>query len=132
MAQVGCLGSRIIFETSDQRILTFTGFTQKISGRWSKHSIIGGKPLSEFNGPELRSVSFKVDLNALHGVPPRTTAEAIEEAVEKGLVYPLIIGSRRVGNYRWKISSMSENWDVIYSRGEVAKISLSITLEEYV
>ena len=41
MGMVGNFGSRITFQTSDQRILTFSGMTQKVSGKYAKHSIQG-------------------------------------------------------------------------------------------
>ncbi len=131
MAQIGCLGEQIVFSTSDQRILTFQGFTQKISGRWSKHAIIGCRPLSEFNGPELRRVTFKIMLDAKYGVRPRRMMETMEEMVEKGLVESLVIGNKKVGVNRWKMTEISEAWDIVYSGGELAKATVSITLEEY-
>ena len=43
MGMIGNFGSRIVFETSDRKILTFSGLSQKVSGKYSKHSIIGQK-----------------------------------------------------------------------------------------
>ena len=35
MGLIGNFGSRIVFETSDRRILTFSGMTRKVSGKYS-------------------------------------------------------------------------------------------------
>lgn len=131
MAQIGSLGSGIIFETSDRRILTFNKFVQKISGRWSTHDVIGEKPKSEFNGPGLRKVTFSIVLDAHLGVKPRKTMENMERMVERGEVEPLVVGSKRVGDGKWKMTDISEAWDYLYSRGEVVRATVDISLEEY-
>lgn len=128
---VGNLGKLITFKTSDQKILTFSNMQQNVSGRWSTHERIMRKPLSEFNGADLRSITFSIKLDAMLGVKPRKTLEKIEKAVEKGYVYPLVIGGKKVGKNKWKITKISEKWDVIYIAGELVKASLDISLEEY-
>lgn len=128
---VGNLGKLITFKTSDQKILTFSNMQQNVSGRWSSHDRIMRKPLSEFNGADLRSITFTIKLDAMLGVKPRKTLEKIEKAVEKGYVYALVIGGKKVGKNKWKITKISEKWDVIYSAGELVKASLDISLEEY-
>lgn len=128
---VGNLGKLITFQTSDQKILTFSNMQQSVSGRWATHERIMGKPLSEFNGADLRSITFSIKLDAALGVKPRKTLEKIEKAVENGYVYPFVIGGKKVGKNKWKITKISEKWDVIYNAGELVKASLDISLEEY-
>ncbi len=121
----------VIFETSDKRILAFSGLTQNVSGRWSSHAVIGKKEKSEFNGPGKRKVNFKMTFHAVYGICPKKMLETLEEMVEKGKIDYLVIGGRAVGENRFAITSMSEAWDVVYSGGELAKASVSVTLEEY-
>lgn len=128
---VGKFGD-IVFETSDKRILSFKGFKQTVSGRWSRHSIIGRKEVPEFNGPGNRKITFTITLNAVYGVRPRETLEKLENIVEKGYIDYLIIGGRPVGSNRFYISSISEDWITIYSGGELANATGTVTLEEYV
>lgn len=128
---VGKFGD-IVFETSDKRILSFKGFKQTVSGRWSRHSIIGRKEVSEFNGPGNRKITFSITLNAIYGVRPREMLEKIEDIIEKGYIDYLIIGGRPVGNNRFYIASMSEDWNTIYSGGELAIAIGTVTLEEYI
>ncbi|MBO5145005.1 MAG: phage tail protein [Lachnospiraceae bacterium] len=132
MGTIGNFGSRIIFETSDRRILTFSGMTQKISGKYAKHSIIGQKDRAEFTGPGNRSVSFKIILDVSMGIRPREIMDSIETAVETGEVEYLVIGGRPVGSNKYYISSVSEAMDVVMGRGEIVRATLNISMEEYV
>lgn len=128
---VGKFG-KIIFETSDKRILAFNNFTQSITGRWGSHSVIGKKEKAEFSGSGRRKITFKMDLNAVYGIRPREMLEVLEEMTEKGTVEYLVIGGKAVGENRFAITSMSETWNTVYSGGELAHASVTVTLEEYV
>lgn len=132
MGAIGNFGSRIVFETSDQRILTFTGMTQKISGKYSAHTVIGQKDRAEFTGPGNRSLSFKILLDASLGVRPRDVMDSIESAVENGEAEYMVIGGRPVGKNKFYISSVSEAYDVVMGKGEIVRASLNLSLEEYV
>lgn len=127
---VGKYGS-IIFETRDSRVVAFNSFTQNVSGRWSSHAVIGKKEKTEFNGPGKRKITFKMTFNATYGVRPREMLEKLEEMAEKGMVDYLVIGGRPVGDNRFAITAVSETWDTVYSGGELAKASVSVTMEEY-
>ena len=134
---IGSLGSLITFEVSTDKkgklkVLTFDKLSQKVSGRYSTHNIIGSKPKTEFLGADLRALSFNIHLSAMHGVKPRTTIENIEKAVESGTVLPFAVGSKKVGANKWVIESMSETWEEIYNKGELVSASLSLSLKEYV
>nr|DAH03542.1 MAG TPA: hypothetical protein [Caudoviricetes sp.] len=132
MAKIGYFGSLITFRTSDKKILNFLDFNQTVTGRWADHEIIGKKPKSEFLGPGLRQLSFKIELNAMNGVKPRKIIGQIESAVEKGTVAYMAIGGKKVGKYKWRITKLDESWDYILNKGEVVKATTTWTLEEYV
>lgn len=132
MGMIGNFGSRIVFETSDRKILTFSGLSQKVSGKYSKHSIIGQKDRPEFTGPGSRSVSFKILLDVNLGIRPQDIIENIEDAIEQGEVEYLVIGGKPIGKNRFYISSVSETMDVVLSNGGIARATLSITMEEYI
>lgn len=121
----------IIFETSDKRVVAFDSFKQTVSGRWSSHTVIGKKEKAEFNGPGKRKVSFKMTFHATLGIRPREMLEKLEDMAEQGKIDYLVIGGRAVGENRFGIAGISETWDVVYSRGELAKASVTVTLEEY-
>lgn len=121
----------LIFETSDKKILAFNSFTQSVSGKWSSHTVIGKKEKAEFNGSGKRKVVIKITFCATLGVRPREMLEKLEEIIENGKVDYLVIGGRAIGRNRFAITSASETWGTVYSRGELAKASVSLTLEEY-
>lgn len=121
----------VVFETSDKRVLSFKSFSQNVSGRWGSHAVIGKKEKMEFNGPGRRKVTFQMVLVATLGVRPREMLEKLEEMVEKGKVDYLVIGGSAVGENRFAITAVNETWDTVYSGGELAKASVSVTLEEY-
>ncbi len=131
MALVGHFGKQIVFEVSDKRVMTLNSLTQKVTGTWSSHKTIGAKPQKEFNGPDSRRISFTVDLDATLGVRPKEMISRFENAVEKGIAEYLIIGGSMIGNCRFVITEVSESWDVIYSKGELARAKLNVTMEEY-
>lgn len=134
---IGSLGSLITFKVNTDskgkiNVLTFNKLSQKVSARYSEHSIIGNKPKSEFLGPGLRTLSFNIELSAMHGVKPRKTMENIEKAIENGTAYTFTVGGSKVGKNKWVITDMTESWNTIYNKGELAEASLSISLKEYV
>lgn len=131
MGVIGNFGSRITFETSDSRILTFSSMTKKMSGKYAKHSVVGQKDRAEFTGPGNWSVSFKILLDVSMGIRPRDVMERIEEAVENGDTEYLVIGGRPVSRNKFYISSVSEALDVVMSHGEIVRATLNLNMEEY-
>ena len=131
MAEIGHFGKQIVFEVSDKKVLTLKDFSQKVTGVWSSHKTIGKKPKKEFNGPDSRRITFAVELDAAYGVRPKEVIERFENAVERGIAEYLIIGGRMIGNCRFVITEVGEAWNVIYSKGELARASLNVTMEEY-
>lgn len=132
MGLVGNFGSSIVFETSDQRILTFSDMSRKISGKYAKHSVIGQKDRPEFTGPGNWNVSFKMLLDVSMGIRPGDIMKCIESAVESGEAEYLVIGGKLVGENKFYISSVSEAMDVVMSGGEIARATLNISMEEYI
>ncbi len=131
MGKIGNLGRLIVFEVSADKVLTFGKMTQNVKGRWSVHEPILGKPYPEFLGPGQRSISMPIHLSVMHGVRPRKTMEQIEEAVENGMPYTLVIGSKRVGSYQWVITDMSEAWGEIVKDGDLMAVNITLSLSEY-
>ncbi len=131
MAQVGNFGKSIVFKVSDSYVFTPNNFTKKVSGKWNTHDIMLKKPKPEFNGADQGEITYKIILDAVLGVRPRTVLETLENMVEKGTADILVIGGRQVGKNEWVITSMSETWDVVYNGGELVQATCSITMKEY-
>lgn len=128
---IGSLGSKIIFQVSDETALFFTELNREISGRWAVHETMGTKPKPEFLGPGNQSITMPIYLSAGLGVHPRSVLEEIEAMVETGAAEYFIIGTKPVGKNPFRVIASSEAWGHIYSRGELAKATVSISLEEY-
>ena len=131
MAQIGSWGNVLVFSTDDKRILTFSDFKRKISTQWAKHDRIGQKSSVEFLRADLQQVTFTVVLDASLGIRPRWILENLEKQVEYGNINPLVIGGKRVGQKEWRITELSEAWEIVLSKGELARAKLEVTMEEY-
>lgn len=132
MATIGNLGEYIVFSVSSDKVLTFNKMTQTVKGRWTNHNVIGKKPKSEFLGADIRSLNLSIKLDVMLGVKPIKVLKTLEHAVEDGSIFPFILGGKKVGSNSWVITQMSETWDCVYSKGELIKASVSLTLQEYV
>ena len=131
MAQIGNFGKLITFEVSSEKMLALKDLKRTVAGRWKKHEIVGAAPRSEFQGPDLDETTVTAILSAEHGVKPRATIERLEAAARSGEVDYLIIGGKRVGPGKVYISSISEEWDTIWNKGELVKATINITFAEY-
>jgi phage protein U len=131
VAKIGNLGKSIVFSTSDKKIFTFKNFKQTVSGRWAEHERILKKPRAEFLGAGLRKITFDINLNVQLGIKPRKILKTMEKMVESGTAEKLVIGGHKVGKNKWRITSISETWNVIMNKGELVQASVSLTLEEY-
>lgn len=128
MAKIGNWGSYLKFQTDDSKVLTFDGFSRKASARVSKHNIISGKPVLEYLGPDLQSITFRIELNAMLGVRPRKEEERLLKRI--GYVAPLVIGGRKICS-RAMLTGVGSAYNIVLLKGEVLSISLDVTMTEY-
>ena len=128
---IGTLGRNVVFEVSDDRVFTFSELTREVTSRWTNHEPQGVKPKPEFLGAGLQTASLTITLSATLGVRPRNVLEAIENMVENGTAETLVIGNRPVGSNPFRLTGSSEAWNTVYNRGELARATLTISLEEY-
>jgi phage protein U len=132
MAEIGFFGEDIVFETSDQRILTFKDFKREVAGRWESHVIIGKKPLLEFTGPELETISFTVLFKADLGVKPSEEIEKWKQIVQEGKANLLAIGGVPIGDDLWITESIGIAYNCVWSEGELYSAQIDVTLKEYI
>lgn len=131
MGKIGSFG-KLVFETSDKKIFTFSNMQHKISANYAQHKIIAKKPRSEFLNVGLREITLTIELNVLHGIKPRKQLERIEYMLSEAYADYLVIGEKKIWKNKFVITSLSETWDVIYSNGELAKATVNVTFQEYV
>lgn len=131
MATVGTLGD-IVFEVSDDKILTFYDYGRKTSARFSSHEIIGKKPKLEFIGQAIDEISFTIKLSAYKGINPKEQAEKIREMIENGEVVRFIMAGLPIGKNKWVIESMNEKANFHNSIGQIVSADVELSLREYV
>lgn len=127
MAKIGNWGSYLKFQTDDSRILNFDGFRRKASARVGKHNLISRRPVLEYLGPDLQSITFKIELNAMLGVRPRKEEEKLLKKI--GYVAPLVIGGKKICS-RAMLTGVGSAYNIVLGKGEVLSISLDVTMTE--
>lgn len=128
---IGSLGD-IVFEVSAKKIITPSGISHSAGSNWTAHQLIGGRIKTEYCGPKLQSLAMTIQLSSRFGVKPRKMLDKLSQMAEGREVYPLIIGGKPVGRNYWRLTSISESWGHIYGGGELASVSVQLTLEEYI
>lgn len=128
---IGNWGSDVIFTVNDQKVLTFNDFSQTVGSAWATHSRIGLKDQVEYLRPNLRKLSFTITLDATLGVRPRAVLDMLEDHAEKGHVFPMVVGGKRIGRNNWRMTEVSEAWEVILNRGELVRAKVNVSMEEY-
>ena len=129
---IGNWGTDVVFSVSDLRVLTTKDVNQNVGSEWATHSRIGAKDQVEYLRPKLRKLTFTIELDASFGVRPRAVLEMLERHSELGHVFPFVIGGKRLGRYKWRMTDVGEAWETIYSRGELYRAKVNVTMEEYV
>ena len=129
--EIGSWGRDIVFSVSDARVFTFRDFKRTNGSEWAMHKRFGAKDQPEWIKPSLAKVTFTMQLDANYGVRPRTILDELALACEKGTVNILVIGGKRVGYDRWRITNTSEAWEIIYQGGALARAKVDVTMEEY-
>ena len=130
MATIGNFGRYITFEVTSNRILSFSDMKRNVAGRYKKHNILGQAPKLEFQGQDSSEVTMDVVLSAENGVRPRTVLDNLESAVRTGALEYLVVGGRIVGQKKMCLTSVSEEWDCVWSRGELVKAKVSLNFTE--
>lgn len=125
---IGSLGP-IPFTASADKVRTFDGYSKQAEARFSEHTIIGKKPLLEFTGPGLESISMKIRLDAFLGINPLTEITRLAELRDAGQALPLVIGGKYKGDY--VISSLSETHRTHDNQGRLLLADVQIELKEY-
>lgn len=128
--QIGSFGS-LIFEVTHEKVRTFDELTRSATARWSKHERFGQKPRSEFLGPDLDSISFKMRFDAQYGVNPKSEMDKLLDLCRSGKADTLIIGGTPIGRDQWVITSVKQSWTAVDNQGRVIVGTADVTMEEY-
>lgn len=134
---IGLIGSKsiddvIIFEVSEHKIYNFQNFTRATKVRFAKNDVLQKKPVSEYVGSDLDTISLKIELKAELGVNPRDEVDKLIKLQRDGVIVSIILGGKPFGVYRWRISDISSVFERIDNKGNCFAINCDISFEEYV
>lgn len=131
MGAIGSFGD-IIFEVSAEKMRTIEDFSRSASARWATHEIMGQKPKSEFLGPNLDTISFKMRFDIKYGVNPKAEMDKLLIMCRAGQAETLVIGGDVLGVDKWVIREVTQNWLHHDGLGRCIVGGADVTLEEYV
>lgn len=122
------------FEVSSTSVFTPNNDLQRATaGRFEKFNRIGGKlkPLTEFIGPDLDTVTFSVTVNATLGVNPRKILDHWTQLASAGKSDVLVIGNKALGTDQWIVKSATEAWKTLDGQGNVLESTITLVFEEF-
>lgn len=128
---IGSYGD-VVFEVSDKKVLTFDGFQRTNEPRWKEHSVIGQKPILEFEGPGVDPITFTILLRAELGVNPEEQMAKLRKFARWGQKALFIRGNKPISTNYWVIKKVSETHKNIDNQGNVMTIEAQLDLLEYV
>ena len=128
---IGSLGE-VCFEVSGQSIKTFDDMRRNASARLATHELINRKPLTEFVGAGLETISLSIALSAFYGIDPIEEVKVLREMRDKGMAVPFILDGQPQGDGLWLLESLEEEWHYIDNYGCPRVINCSCTLKEYI
>lgn len=120
------------FEVSEKKALPFNSFQRQTGGRTNTFERLLKKPLTNFTGPGLDSLSFSVSLNVSLGVEPRDILDHWADLANAGSVDVLVVGGKLVGPNLWLLKTVNQSWSKIDGSGRVISATMDLTFEEYV
>ncbi|MBR2208885.1 MAG: phage tail protein [Synergistaceae bacterium] len=128
---IGSLGE-IVFNVSENQILTFDGLNFQRKANYSEHSVHTRKGLLEFTGFSAATASMNIVLNEVLGINPREELERLNDIFVNHEAVPFILNGNPQGDGLWVIESMSVKYNFISSIGEPKIIEVSLNLKEYI
>lgn len=130
MGKIGSFAG-VTFEVSSNKILTFEQFARSGDARWSNHEINLKKPMPEFMGPNLETLSLSIRLNAHQGVNIESEIAKLRTFRDQGKVGTFVLGTKPITSNYWYIESLSESYRNIDGKGRIISAEVNLTIKEY-
>ena len=135
MAVVGYLGKNasegIVFQVSDQTVLTLNNMKWSGSARYSVHNRHNYHALTEYTGMDPDKITFDIQLLREMGVDPLAEIVKIWTYEREGIAVALSVGDKIYGKYRWNIVNHDATMKYTDRKGNIAGAVVSVTLQEY-
>ena len=127
---IGSLGS-VEFVASEDSVKTFRDLSFSRQANFSEHAVINSKGLLEFTGLKAVTCSLKIILDASLGIIPVKELNTLLDIMNNHEAVALILGGDIQGAGLWVIESMNENLELITNSGEIFRVSVNLSLKEY-
>jgi phage protein U len=123
----------IVFGTSHGVVSTFNDLKKTVSARWSTHEVFGDKPMLEYAGPELISLTFEMELITPVTINPTATIVQLQEIMDLAIPLPLVIGKIPMGRDAslFVMESLDVNPEYFFRGGTIMGAKVNVTLKEY-
>lgn len=130
MAQVGYMGD-IVFVASEAELRTPANISRSGGARWEEHKLHLMKPASEFAGPDLEQLSFKMHFSKANGVDPLEEIDTLRSMRDNGEVFPLVLAGSPITENYWRIESISDADNFYDGKGNLIRSAVTVSLKEY-
>ncbi len=127
MSGIGAWGS-IVFEVSQEQILTFDRLRQTKRGRYSTLNVANYEQLLQYDGRELQTVSFTVRLHHRF-CDPQAELRKLVALVDGHSAYPLIVGGWAIGEF--VLEELGSDWKRVADNGVLMYAEGDLYLREY-
>lgn len=127
MSKLGGLGD-VVFEVTDANIITFKSLQQNKRGRYSTLNVANYEQLLQYQGKELRRVSFKMPFHHRF-CNPMEEIQTLHTMVDEHKAHPLIVGGWVLGEF--VVEEIDDSWNVVADNGVVMSAEINVGLREY-
>ncbi|MGO4540382.1 phage tail protein [Paenibacillus sp. 2TAB19] len=131
MSGLGSFGP-VVFVVSGETLRTFDDLKRTSASRWAKHDVIGRRPLTQYVGQGLDTISFTMRFDVAYGLNPRKEMDVLRNMEREAGAHALIVGGKGFGTGFWIITGLDQSLETIDSAGNVIAATVTINLEEYV
>lgn len=134
MGQVGRFGNIKFYskiKDGKPKVQSFSDVRWETSINVEEHKRHGKKPLLEVTSKNSDDFTMTIYFMAKYGVNPWKMLLLLRKYNLEGKVYPLWIGGRRVGTYKYIITKVSNDLKTFYVNGKVTGVAASVNFKEY-
>jgi hypothetical protein len=120
----------LVFEVSDEHILSFSELTQDASANWSEHASLAGRSLAEFSGIPLSTLSFEMIFHKECGVDVATQIAQVIGYLSDVKSSPFVVNGLKIGE-EWVVTGVSVSYKKFAPDGSMIFAKAQVKLKEY-
>lgn len=120
------------FEVNTDWIQTPDNFTRSASATWVTARPIGLRPKSQFAGANEGQITLTLHLDRRFNSDIRFILDLFVTWVNSGYTATLILGTKPLGADKWKITNVSESFNVVLHQGVIMEADINVTFVEYI